>query len=172
MSWGETLPVNSISFHTPRLCLCVCVCVCVCVCTRSRVCSQSHVQLFATPWTVVCQAPLSKGFSRQEYWSGLSFPSPGDLPGPGIKPESLASPALAGRFFTTVPHPQPRRSVLMHHLSKLIFKASQLECQHSRKTFYFFFFFQNLCFYDLYLAFVLFCLMEQFILLDDILKHF
>ena len=45
---------------------------------------------FATPWTVACQAPLSMGFSRQEYWSGLPFPSPGDLPDPGIKPRSLA----------------------------------------------------------------------------------
>ena len=47
------------------------------------------------------QAHLFMGFSRQEYWSGLPFPSPGDLPNPGIKPTSLASPALAGRFFTT-----------------------------------------------------------------------
>ena len=60
-----------------------------------------HVQPFATPWTVARQAPLSMGFSRQEYWSGLPCPPPGDLPDPGIKPESLASLALAGRFFTT-----------------------------------------------------------------------
>ena len=45
----------------------------------------SHIQLFVTPWTVALQAPLSMGFSRQEYWSGLPFPPPGDLPGPGIK---------------------------------------------------------------------------------------
>ena len=44
----------------------------------------------ATPWTVACQAPLSMGFSRQEYWSGLKFPSPGDLPNPGIEPRSSA----------------------------------------------------------------------------------
>ena len=50
----------------------------------------SRVQLFATPWTVVHQAPPSVGFSRQEYWSGLPFPSPGDLPDPEIKPESPA----------------------------------------------------------------------------------
>ena len=50
------------------------------------------------PWTVARQAPLSMGFSRQEYWSGLSFPPPGDLPDPGVRP---ASPALAGGFFTT-----------------------------------------------------------------------
>ena len=60
----------------------------------------SHVQLFVTPWTVTHQAPLTMGFSRQEYWSGLScFPSR-DLPDPGIKPKSLTSPALAGQFFT------------------------------------------------------------------------
>ena len=61
----------------------------------------SHVQLFATPWTVAHQAPLSIGFSRQEYWSGLPCPPPGGLPHPEIKPASLMSPALAGRFFTT-----------------------------------------------------------------------
>ena len=54
-----------------------------------------------TPWTVACQPPLSMAFSRQECWSGLSFPSPEDLPDPGIKPVSLMSPALAGRFLTT-----------------------------------------------------------------------
>ena len=51
---------------------------------------------FATPWTIACQAPLSMGFPRQEYWSGLSFPAPGDLLDPGIE---LGSPALAGGFF-------------------------------------------------------------------------
>ena len=50
----------------------------------------SHVRLFATPWTVAYQAPPSMGFSRREYWSGLPFPSPGDLPNPGIEPRSLA----------------------------------------------------------------------------------
>ena len=48
----------------------------------------SRVRLFVTPWAVACQAPLSMGFSRKEYWSGLPFPSPGDLPGPGIEPGS------------------------------------------------------------------------------------
>ena len=60
----------------------------------------SHVWLFATPWTVAYQAPLPMGFSRQEYWMGLPFPSPGDLPDPGIELVSLVSPGLAGRFFT------------------------------------------------------------------------
>ena len=60
-----------------------------------RACSPfSRVWLFVTPRTVVCQAPLSMGFSRQEYWSGLPFPSPGDFPDPGIKPRSPAAPAL------------------------------------------------------------------------------
>ena len=49
-----------------------------------------RVQIFGIPWTVACQAPLSMGFSRQEYWSGLSFPSPGDLPDPGTEPRSPA----------------------------------------------------------------------------------
>ena len=61
----------------------------------------SHVHLFVTPWTVALQAPLSIGFSRQEYWSGWPCPPLGDLPDPGIKPASLMPPALAGRFFTT-----------------------------------------------------------------------
>ena len=52
-------------------------------------------------WTVAHQTPLSMGFFRQEHWNGLPFPSPGDLPNPGIKPMSLMSPALANRFFTT-----------------------------------------------------------------------
>ena len=63
----------------------------------------SCAQLFAIPWTVAHQTPLSMEFFRQDYWSRLPFPTPGDLPNPGIKPLSLASSALAGRFFTTVP---------------------------------------------------------------------
>ena len=61
-----------------------------------KVKSLSRVRLFATPWAVACQDPLSMGFSRQEYGSGLPFPLLGDLPHPGIK---LVSPALAGGFF-------------------------------------------------------------------------
>ena len=63
----------------------------------------SHVSLFLTPWTVTHQVPLSMGFPRQEYWSGLPFPSPEDLPNPGVEPTYPASPALADRFFTTEP---------------------------------------------------------------------
>ena len=63
-----------------------------------RVCMLNCVLLFVTLWTVASQAPLSMGFFRQEYWSGLPFPSAGNLPHQGIKPRS---PALASRFFTT-----------------------------------------------------------------------
>ena len=61
---------------------------------RKKVKSLSRVRLFATPWTVAYQVPLSMGFSRQEYWSGLPLPSPGDLPDPETEPESLASKSL------------------------------------------------------------------------------
>ena len=115
-----------------------------------------YVQLFATPWTVAHQAPLSMGFSRQEYWSGLPRPPPRDLPDPGIKPASLMSPTLAGRFFTigttckasenhlwALLFPQPytlplilppnhitNQSISLH-LYCLFFKLSY--CQHSPK---------------------------------------
>jgi len=65
-------------------------------------CVLNRVQLFATLWTVAHQAPLSVRFSRQEYWSGLPCPPPGDIPDPGIQPTSPTS-ALSGRFFTTQP---------------------------------------------------------------------
>ena len=69
----------------------------------SPVCAKSFqlCLLFAMLWAVARQAPLSLGFSRQEYWNGLPCPSPGDRPDPGIKSTSLATPALAGEFFTT-----------------------------------------------------------------------
>ena len=63
----------------------------------------SRVQLFVTLWTIAREASLSMGFSRQEYSNELSFPPPGDLANPGVEPVSLESPALADRFFTTVP---------------------------------------------------------------------
>ena len=69
----------------------------------------SRVWLFVTPWTVACQAPLSMVFARQEYWSGLPFPTPGDLPDPGVE---LESPALAGWFFTAEP---PRKPSMRWH---------------------------------------------------------
>ena len=67
---------------------------------KVKVKSLSHVQLFATPWTVAYKAPPSLGFSRQEYWSGLPFPSPGDLPYPGVEP---VSPALQGDALPSEP---------------------------------------------------------------------
>ena len=68
-----------------------------CVCLLS---CFSRVQLFVTPWTVTCQAPLSMRSSSQENWSGLPCSPPGHLPHPGMESTSLPSPALAGRFFT------------------------------------------------------------------------
>ena len=66
--------------------------------------SLSHVQVFVTPWTIAHQSPLSMGFSRQEYWSGFPFPTPGDLSKPGMKP---ASPVLAGKFLPLSPPGKP-----------------------------------------------------------------
>ena len=80
----------------------------------SVLCVLSHVQLFFTPWTVAPQDPLSMRFPRLEYWSGLPFPSPGDLPDPGMEP---ASPGLAGRFLTTEPPGKPRVLVLQFSYS-------------------------------------------------------
>ena len=70
--------------------------------------SLNCVQLFVTPWTVARQAPLSMGFSRQDYWTGLPFPPPGDLSDPGMELSSLAFSALVGRFFITEPPGKPR----------------------------------------------------------------
>ena len=75
--------------------------------------SLSHVQLFGTLWTVAYQAPPSIGFSSQEYWSGLPFPSPGDLPNPGMEP---GSPILEADALTSEPPRKPRVEV---RLSKI-----------------------------------------------------
>ena len=104
-------------------------CVCACVLSRVRLC--------VTPWNVACQAPLSMGFPRQEYWSGLSFPSAGDLPDPGIKPTFLVSPALASGFFTTVP---PRK----------LFTVSDIYFDHLGREIYCF------CFVFLFFIFIFF----------------
>ena len=74
--------------------------------------SLSRVQLFASPWTVAHQAPLSVEFSRHKYWSGLPFTPPGHLLSPGIKLSSLASPALEGRFFITMSPGMPQASTV------------------------------------------------------------
>ena len=79
------------------------------LCTAMYAQLVSHVQLFTTPWTATCQTPLSMEFSRQEYWSGLSFPPPGDLPHQGIKPISLTG----RQIFTTVP---PKKLILKSDL--------------------------------------------------------
>ena len=77
---------------------------------KVKVKSVSRVQLFVTPWTVAHQAPPSMGFSRQEYWSGLPFPSPGDLPNPGIKPRSLS---LQADTLTSEPQSLKKMKVLV-----------------------------------------------------------
>ena len=73
-------------------------------------CMLSRVRLFIVPWTIALQPPLSIGFSRQEYWSGLPFPARGDCSNPGIKPESLVSPVLPVEFYTTMP---PSKTILL-----------------------------------------------------------
>ena len=87
----STLPLLGIWWYKARVCVCVCV----------YVCALCRVWPFVAPWTAGCQAPLSMKFSRQEYWSGLPFPIPGDLPDPGIEPVFLVSLALVAGFFTT-----------------------------------------------------------------------
>ena len=89
-----------------------CVCVCVCVHAHARTilnCLLTWVQFFVTLWTVSHPSPLSMEFSRQEYWSKLPFSPPGHPSELGIEP---VSPALSGRFFTTVSHGKPRQSFL------------------------------------------------------------
>ena len=76
----------------------------------------SHVQLFATPWAVACQAPLSIGFPRQEHCSELPFPPPGNLPDPGTEPMSLMSPALAGGFLPLAPPGKPLIYLIYIHI--------------------------------------------------------
>ena len=80
--------------------------VCVCVCVHARVHTFSH-SVGSLCNLMDHQAPPSMEFSRQQYLSGLPFSTPGDLPDPGIKPASLASPALVGRFFSTAPARKP-----------------------------------------------------------------
>ena len=100
----------------------VCVCVCVCVCVHAK--SFSHVRLFTTLWTIACQAPLSKGFSRQEYWSGFPFPSTGDLPNPRTERLSLKYPGLADGFCSNC-----RTIAFILHASKVMLKILQPRLQ-------------------------------------------
>ena len=92
-----------VTVYTQVRLVCVSVCVCVCVCVCACLVTKSCLTLW-TPWAVAYQALLSMGFSRQEYWNRLPFPSPGNLPDPGIK---SVSSALAGGFFTTEPPGKP-----------------------------------------------------------------
>ena len=78
-------------------------------------CVLRHVQLFVAPWTVTCQPPRSLGFSRQEYWSGLLFPAPGDLSDPGIQRMSPASPVLQADSLSLSHQGSPTRPQTPHH---------------------------------------------------------
>ena len=93
LNWTESLPKPMISTN---------------VMTSTEVKLLSRVWLFVTPWTLTYQAPLSMGFLRQEYWSGLLFPSPGDLPNPGIEPWS---PALQADALPSEPQGKPMTSM-------------------------------------------------------------
>ena len=121
----EALHFQFASLNT-HVCVCVCVCLCVsvCVCVCVSVCvnemEQEEAEItggivtescptLVTPWSVAHQAPLSMGFYRQDYWSGLSFPSPGDLPDPGIEPGSPQLPA------GSLPTGLPGNSQLLDH---------------------------------------------------------
>ena len=104
---GCLLPLESMTNYIRKLtCLCVCACLCVCVCVCVSVLTCVGAQLCLTLGNSMdyrLWGLLSMGFLRQEYWCGLLFPSPRDLPDPGVEPESAVSPALAGGFFTTAP---------------------------------------------------------------------
>ena len=103
---GFSISISSLD-HSSSVCVRTCVYACTCVCVCVCVCVLSCVPSFVTLWTVACHTPLSVGFPRQEVWSELSLPIPGDLPNLGIEPVSLLSPALAGRFFTTMTPEKP-----------------------------------------------------------------
>ena len=95
---------------------------------KTNACSATLSCLTVTPWTVAHQAPLSMGFLRQEYWNGLPFPPPGDLPNSGIEPTSLASPTLAGGFLPTVPPGKPKNKWHLHKTTQfyMLISLSQL----------------------------------------------
>ena len=105
-------------------------CVRVCV----PVCASYSVRLFVIPWTIACQAPLSTKSSRQQYWPGVPFPSPGDFPDPGVKAGPAALQPDSLRAFSLQPHPLPRgvlrKPVGAVHL--LLHLSLALECAHSK----------------------------------------
>ena len=96
-------------------------------------CELSHAQLFVIPWTVACQAPLSMGFSRQEYQTGLPFPSPGDLPDPGIEPRSLALQADSSKnamqetWVQSLGQEEPLEKEMLTHSSMLVWRIPWIE---------------------------------------------
>ena len=98
-------------------------------CSKIKVMSLSCVQLFATPWTITYQTPLFMGFSKQEYWNGFPFPSPGDFPDPGLKPRS---PALQADALPSEPPGKPKNvqtTVQLHSfhiLARLCSKSFKL----------------------------------------------
>ena len=102
--------------------------------TSTHVCSV--VSASATPWTVAGLAPLSMGFFRQEYWSGLPCSPPGDLPDPGIEFTSPASPALAHRFSTTEPPGKPHKheTAFLNLCVYLFWPVPCFYCSHSPRT--------------------------------------
>ena len=93
---------------------------CMCVCAYAQT-----FLILCDPWTVACQSPLAMKFSRQEYWSQLPFPTPGDPRNPGIEPAFLVSPALAGRLFTIV----LPCSKLIQRFNTILMKISKSFCQ-------------------------------------------
>ena len=107
------------------------ICICVGVLSHSVVSNSS-----VAPWSVACQAALSMEFSKQEYWSGLPFPSPGGLLHSGIKPVSLVSPTLAGGFFTMMPSEEP-------YLHLLVTNDAMNLLKNLRRPFEFIHFFQK-----------------------------
>ena len=97
------------NFLANPLCVCVCVCVCVRACTRARVHAHAfnHIWFFVTPWAIDPRLLCPWDFPGKNIKHWLPFPTPGDLPNPGIEPTSLVSPALAGRLPTTMPPGKP-----------------------------------------------------------------
>ena len=110
------MELTTVLFHILNIQWLVCLFYCVCVCL-SLIC----VRLFVTQWTVACQTPLSVEFSRQEYWSGLPFTSPGDLPDPGIEPRSpaLQEDSLLLRHLGSPMTPIHTYDAILRHLSEM-----------------------------------------------------
>ena len=118
---NDLVPSYLLRMLSPQFFSCVCMLTCF-----------SRVWLFAILWTVAYQAPLSTGFPKQEYWSGLPYPPPGDLPDPGIEPASLTSPALAGGFFTTS---APWETLILFLVNSHLSRQSQFKCHHLPEIF-------------------------------------